>query len=182
MAEAVEVSCTYRNGLLPFAELVDVVADPYTIEGASLAEWAHREIAQRELEVPVRTRNAPVGADTYNEIASLVRQRPPALEEVAKRTTSAFLSDWAGRVRSGGLEYQFERFARYLRGGTLEPVMRFARVPLPDRYRAMRNSLDEEYGFYNDPFADEERLLRQEAMQEAEAWHRSSEEGWYYAD
>ena len=110
-----EVSCTCKDGLLPFAETVDVVADPYTVAGTPLAEWTLTAIADSSLEVPVRIRNPKVGPTIYDEVASLVGQRTPGLAEFPNLTTNILLLQWAERIRTGGLEYQFRRFADYLR-------------------------------------------------------------------
>jgi hypothetical protein len=159
-----------------------VVVDPYTIGGVSLAKWTRRAIAYWGLEASVKIRKAGVGAGVYDEIASFVGQRTPTLVEFSDRTRNDHLSDWAERVRTGGLEYQFERFANCLRTGTLEPVMQFARRHIRDRSEVRPDIVDNAYEYLEDLYENEEQLLRQESMQDAEAWRRSSEEGWYYAD
>ncbi len=181
-AQAVEVSCTCKDGLLSFAELVDVVADPYTIAGTRLAERTLNAVADSGLRVPVRIRNPKIGPAIYDEIASLVGQRTPGLAEFPNLTTNVFLLDWAERIRTGGLEYQFRRFADYLREGTLGPLEALARSAIRDEYGATPHYFDDPYDDFDAAYEDELSLLRQEAYEDAEAWQRSGDEGWYYAD
>ncbi len=179
-AQAVEVSCTCTTGLLPFDELCGVVVDPYTIEGASLAEWTRRAIADSRLDVPVRIRKPKIDVSVYDEMASLVRQRTPALTEIPNLTAHNLVLNWAERIPRR-LEYQFKRFAGYLRTGTLEPLAAQARTAVRDKYEAKPDyfyDLYEDYG----PYEEENRLIIQEFYQDAEAWNRSHDEGWYYAD
>lgn len=180
-ANAVEVSCTYKNGLLPFAKLLDVLVDPYTIEGTPLAEWTRRAIADSDLKVPVKNRKTKVDTGVYNEIASLIRRQTPALGEFPNLTVHGFLLNWAERIRTRNLEYQFKRFADYLRTGTLEPIAALTPAAAWVEYEAWA----EYYAtpeYFDDPYEEERSLLRQEAYQDADAWARSDDEGWYYAD
>lgn len=181
-AQAVEISCTCKDGLLSFAQTVDVVADPYTVAGTPLAEWTLNAIADSGLEVPVRIRNPKVGPAVYDEITSLVGQRTPRLAEFPTLTTNVFLLDWTERIRAGGLEYQFRRFADYLRAGTLEPLTALARSAVRDEYEATPRYFDHPYEDFDSAYEDELSLLRQEAYEDADGWARSGDEGWYYAD
>ncbi|MDQ3302312.1 MAG: hypothetical protein M3518_03045 [Actinomycetota bacterium] len=174
-AKAVEVSCTSKNGLVSFAKLLDVVVDPHTIEGIPLAEWTGRAFAGSGLKVPVKNRKTKVGANIYDEIALLIRQRTPALAEFPHLPEHDSLLDWAARVGARNLGYQFKRFADYLRTGTLEPLTRLARMSIRGEYGATPDYLD-------DPHEEERLLLSQEFYQDADAWQRSRDEGWYYAD
>ena len=170
-----EVSCTCKNGLLAFAELMDIVVDPYTLEGTPLAEWTRRAITGSNLKEPIKIRKTKILPDIYDEMASLVRQRTPTLEEFPNLAAHNTLIRWAERIRTGGLEYQFTRFADYLRNGTLEPLAELTRNVPQDEYEIMPH-------YFDDPYEEERARLVQEAYQDAEDWNRSSEEGWYYAD
>ena len=180
-ANAVEVSCTCKSGLLSFTKLFDVVVDPYRIEGVPLAEWAQRAVVNSDLKVPVRVRKTSVDASVYDEIASLVTQRTPTLAEFPSLTTRNSLASWAERIRTSGLEYQYARFADYLRIGTLDPLAELARTADRDDYEATLPLLDYSYEVDEDLY-EEETLYLQEIYEDAEAWSRSEDEGWYYPD
>ena len=180
-AQAVEVSCTCTTGLLPFNEVCDVAADPYTIEGRSLAKWTQRVIVNSGLKTSVRIRKPNVDVSIYDEMASLVRQRTPALRELPNLTAHADLLDWAERIHIRNLEYQFERYTDYLRIGTLKPIAAQALTTAQDEYKATPDYFYDPYKDY-DPYEEEKRLITQESYQDAEAWTRSHDEGWYYAD
>ncbi len=179
-AQAVEVSCTCTTGLLPLNEVRDVVVDPYTIEGTSLDAWARRAIAGASPDIPVRIRKPKIGASVYDEMASLVRQRTPALAEIPNLTAHDLVLKWSARIPRR-LEYQFKRYASYLRTGTLEPLAAHTRTAVRDDYEAKPDYFYDLYEDY-DPYEEENRLIVQEFYQDAEAWNRSHDEGWYYAD
>ncbi len=180
-AQAVEVSCTSTTRLLPLDELCDVVADPYTIEGRSLAKWTQRRIVDRGLKTSVKIRKPKIDASVYDEMASLVRQRTPALRELPNLTAHADLLDWAERIHKRNLEYQFARYTDYLRIGTLKPIAAQALTTTQNEYKATPDYFYDPYEDY-DPYEEENRLIVQEFYQDAEAWNRSHDEGWYYAD
>ncbi len=210
-AKAVEISCTSTTGLLPLDGLCDVVADPYTIEGISLAKWTQQTIANSGLKTSVIIRKPEVGGSVYDEVAFLVRQRTPSLAEFPNLTTQNFLLDWANRVRSRNLEYQFRRFAEYLRIGTLDPVAAQAQKAMRCEYKVKLGHINDSYEYFEsyedvdpdtyedvDPgtyedvdfgiFEDlgtdkeENRLIVEKYYQDAIAWNRSHDEGGYYAD
>ncbi len=140
-AVTVEVSCTGKLGKLSFANLCDVVVDPYTIAGTPLTIWTRRAIAGSGLKVPVETRRTDIVIGAYDDIASLVGQCTPTLAEFPNLTTNVFLLGWAERIRTGGLEYQFRRFADYLREGTLRPVTTLACTAIRDEHEVMPHHL-----------------------------------------
>lgn len=178
-AVAVEISCTCNEGLLSFVEPLEVIVDPYIIEETPLAIWTQRAIADPNLRVSVKIRKPKVDSDVYDKIASLVMQRTPPLSEFSNLTTDASVLAWSEQIRKRNLEYQFTRFADYLRVGTLEPL-----ASLGQRAQALRT--DREYealdDYFDDAHAEELALLSQEIYEDAEAWERSREDGWYYPD
>ena len=170
-----DVSCTCKDGLVSFAKLLDVVVDPYTIEGIPLAEWTQRAIAASGLGVSVKTRKPHIGTGVYDELASLIRWRTLALTEFPNLTTNDSLLGWAERACARNLEYQFTQFADSVQTGTLGPLTMLARPAPRDEYEAIPDHFD-------DPYEAELVLLRRELYQDADAWERSRDEGWYYPD
>lgn len=188
-ANAVEVSCTCKNSLLTFARVFDVLVDPYVILGDPLAQRTRRAMAGSGQEVPVKTRNTKIGSKIYNQLASLVRHRTPALTEFPGLTEHACLLEWAERIRTRGLEYNYIRFADYLRTGTLKPIAALALQTdkaeceqSPDHLYVYDSEGEDEPEDFYDSSGEEMGLLAQEREDNAEDWARSDNEGWYYAD
>jgi len=63
----------------------------------------------------------------YQEICYGVSQGWRSLEVVAKEAGSSDLEEWAEQLLELDLDYQFERFSKYLAEGTLDAVTRVFR-------------------------------------------------------
>jgi hypothetical protein len=85
---------------------------------------------------------------------------------------------WSRALLSRKLGYQFERFADYLRDGTLKPVMTELEGDVapnePNTAPVYSYGLHEDHEPYDDydPAEDERLLLLQEAHRDMEAWSR----------
>lgn len=59
-----------------------------------------------------------------NELVDILASEMPSLPDLSQNSNlSPELRDWAKRVIDRGIEYQFKRFAKYLRNGTLLPIL-----------------------------------------------------------
>lgn len=120
-----ETSCTYRNGLLPLEYVSVVWVDPYMLLNRPLYEWVNDVKKEFNTQFPVHNRRCTSEARErlYDEIARVVIERTPSLSEISRSTSvSGALREWAGQLIKADLEWQFRRFAQYLREGTLLPV------------------------------------------------------------
>jgi hypothetical protein len=116
-----EVSCIVDNERLSFAHLSEIQSDLYVINKISL----HEKV--RELKIANRL-NGTVSARRYNdgrlaikqEIANLNLNQLVSIPQIIANTTiSNGLRAYATRLQRGGIAWQYDRYARYLRGGTL---------------------------------------------------------------
>ncbi|MYB95632.1 hypothetical protein F4054_02815 [Candidatus Poribacteria bacterium] len=132
-AQAPEISCTVPDDVLSIQHVNFVGVDPYIINNRKLLDWVN-EIKQRESaqflirersHFPDRSRNS-----FYNQIADRIGEKIPSLHTLAQdNTCSQSLREWAEQIFH--LEWQFTRYATYLRDGTLK-LMRT--VSMPSKY------------------------------------------------
>jgi hypothetical protein len=117
-----EVSCTVPEGTLSLKHVAMVLVDPYILNDKPLREWVNQIKVRYRAEFPVHQRRCSSKAvdSLYNEIAGVIVDRTPTLMEIAHSPgASRPLQDWASRIMGTQLEWQFRRFANYLREGTL---------------------------------------------------------------
>ena len=96
--------------------------DPYTIGNRSLKAHVRAELERRRLGISVEARSIALGR-RYDELARLVRERTPTLAEIGSLSNRDQTKKWAAKVRQRNLDYQFTRYGKYLREGTLEPLL-----------------------------------------------------------
>ena len=123
-AQAPEISCTMPNSLLSIEYVNFVGVDPYIINNRKLLDWVD-EIKQKNLvqfstrersHFPERSRK-----DFYNQIAERIGEKIPSLCTLAHDSTCSLpLREWAEQISR--IEWQFQRYAKYLRDGTLKPL------------------------------------------------------------
>lgn len=116
-----EVSCTVPSGRLSLAHVVVIWVDPYTVNGRPLREHVQELVSAHGLSCPVVERRCcHERRDVYDELAALAVAETCAIDAILDRpTTSAALRELLHALRERDLEYQLDRYLRYLRAGTL---------------------------------------------------------------
>jgi hypothetical protein len=123
-----EISCTVTTGRLSTKHVGQAIVDPYTFPKETLLELVNEAKRQNRGCFDVRARRCrETGrASLYNELASLLFDGIPTLSHLcANAQLSNNLRDWCQTIIDNNLEYQYRRFARYLREGTLVPALGF---------------------------------------------------------
>lgn len=126
-AQTPEISCTVPSGMLSIQSVRRVRVDPYTVNGQSLHNWVYRiktSYGGPIFRVYERDRFKDSSRKSvYNEIAELIREEIPSLSTILQdHTCSQPLREWAKQILEVNLEWQFKRYAVYLREGTLKPM------------------------------------------------------------
>lgn len=130
-AQTPEVSCTVSSGILPIQSVKLVRVDPYVINDQKLLNHVDEIKRKYSLTFPVYERNRFQNSRKiiYNEITNRIGEEIPSLHAIIQDDTcSQPLQEWARQILYGDLEWQFKRYAMYLRDGTLKP-MRTAPMP-----------------------------------------------------
>ncbi len=125
-AQDPEISCTVPDGLLSVKYTIVVWVDPYVVNNHELHNWVDRIKRKYQAEFHIRLRSCQDNSRTslYNEIAERITERIPLLSTLMQdETCSPLLRNWARQIDTENLGWQFQRYAEYLRGGTLR-VMR----------------------------------------------------------
>jgi hypothetical protein len=117
-----EISLTAEEGYIGFEYVDRVIVDPYEIGGTRLRQSVEQLLRRNGVAAPVFERRSSVGAERYNELASLVAERTPPLQRAQDWDVSDELKAWAATILARDLGYQFNRYANYLRAGTLNPL------------------------------------------------------------
>ncbi|MCY3551628.1 MAG: hypothetical protein OXH39_14305 [Candidatus Poribacteria bacterium] len=131
-AQTPEISCTVSSGVLSIQKVRLVRVAPYMVNGRSLRNWAD-SIKKRhgaQFSIYERTHFQDNSRKLlYNEIVEQIGEEIPSLYAITQdNTCTQPLREWARQISQGDLEWQFKRYATYLRDGTLK-LMRTASLP-----------------------------------------------------
>ncbi len=120
-AKTPEVSCTVENERLSFNHLEKIEVDPYVINQQNLFDKV-RTLKQRYgVNGAVWRRHYQEGRlEIAQELADLLSQGLVTTNDIIhNERTSEGLRDWVARINRGRVDWQFDRFAKYLRIGTI---------------------------------------------------------------
>ncbi len=130
-AQDPEISCTVPNGVLSVKYIIAVWVDPYAVNNQDLRDWVDKIKRKYRAEFHIHLRNCQDNSRTslYDEIAERIIEKTPSLNALMQdETCSPLLRNWARQIHMADLEWQFQRYAEYLRENTLR-VMREAVMP-----------------------------------------------------
>ena len=96
-----------------------VRVEPYHIQGKLLKNWVEYTKSARSYPFPIYERdNPPIYAQ---ELVNILTQTMPSLSDLYQnQNISIELRNWAKKLSEKDLAYQFNRFAKYLRVGTID--------------------------------------------------------------
>ena len=118
-----EVSCTVKTGCLSFSELSRIVVDQYELDGVRLIDLVRLDLRNFGLQAGIQSRwyRGDMGRQQIlSDLARVLSAGPANVNEfLAIADLSEQSASWGRRVVRGNLSWLFERFARYLRTGTL---------------------------------------------------------------
>jgi len=122
-ASAPEISCTVVSGIFPLHHLDLVRVEPYIIQECRLRVKVEEIISKSGVAFRVFERDrCPAYTD---ELVKILESGVPSLQDLSDNPkVSQELRDWAKRVINKRIEYQFNRFAKYLYNGTILPILR----------------------------------------------------------
>ena len=130
-AQGPDISCTVPDDILPAKYTIVVWVDPYVINNQRLYDWVDKIKKKYRANFRIHLRNCQDNSrnSLYNEIAERIIEKTPSLNALMQdETCSQLLRNWARQIHTEKLEWQFQRYAEYLRESTLR-VMRKAVVP-----------------------------------------------------
>lgn len=118
-----EISCTTEQGKLTFAQLDSIVVDSHVVNDSQLLNAVEQCCRDAGVRTRIWPRRYRPGANREAILADLGRVGLAGAADLAGFAATADLSeqsrDWAGRLVAGNLGWQFDRYLRYLREGTL---------------------------------------------------------------
>ena len=122
-AQTPEISCTVSSDVVSMQRIKFVRVDPYVVNNQRLRNWADKIKQEYNVRFPIYERNRFQNSRglLYNQIAERISEGFPSLSPIVQDSTcSPLLREWAEQITH--LEWQFQRYAKYLRDGTLEPM------------------------------------------------------------
>lgn len=111
-----EVSCTVETRLIKLDYLTSVVVDPLKYNGRDLVEVVTEYLQGHDKILGTMVTRTTHQSERYNALIKAVAEGVAGIEELTKISE---LSEWASSVSDIGLGWQVDRFATYLREGTL---------------------------------------------------------------
>ena len=120
-AQTPEVSCIVKNEKLTFKHLSSIIVDPYIINDTNLKDSVDKIKKQYQLPGTIWARRYKEGRiEIKQELATLLVEDFVSITElVDNQNNSENIRDWARRIQNGNVTFFYNRFARYLRTGTL---------------------------------------------------------------
>jgi hypothetical protein len=118
-----EVSCTIQNELISFNDLAYIVVDSYTKEGVRLLDIVESLTQQHAVAVRALARRYRDGANRERILRDVVRQSDSQTLTLERFSDASGLAQetraWIDRLLVSKLGWQFDRYAKYIRRGTL---------------------------------------------------------------
>ena len=120
-ATSPEVSLTVEDEKISFRHLDKIIVDPYIVSEKKLKDKIENLKQTYLLNAPIWERRYSEGRQKIQqELVDLLLHKTVTIEEIIQtEKTSQELKDWARRVNKGGINWQYDRFAEYLRLGTI---------------------------------------------------------------
>lgn len=123
-ASSPEVSCSTNTGVLSFDELSDIKVDPYVLENTSLVQLVSNLANRSNLNANINERYMRTDrkGEFISIMANLLSESEITVNDILNNMLlPEFMRDYAIRIQTHA--YQFNRFARYLREGTILEVL-----------------------------------------------------------
>ena len=122
-----EISCSVKSGRLSIQHVSLIRVDAYGVSDTALVDQVKKHLPSHGHEVRVYERSYYNGRkQLLDELVELIICDPAmSLNKLAGRTASSDgLRAWADQLRDRDLNWSFSRYARYLRSGTLDPMLK----------------------------------------------------------
>src|SRR5262249_30592521 len=126
-ADEPEVSCTVRSGVLSMRHIEMTLVDPYSFPQQPFVRAVSDLVSRFKVPGKLRERTCKVAIrkSLYGELAEIVVDGVPRVEDLSKNPSlSPALRGWCETIENQKLGWQFKRYARYLREGTLLPLLK----------------------------------------------------------
>lgn len=119
-ASSPELSCSGQNELFELKYLYKIIVDAYRIDGVSLYEKVNDVKRENNIGGQLKIRSYKEGRkEIKQELANLLVNEFVTPKQITDSDVSGDLKDWANRIIRGQMKFFYNRFAKYLRNGTL---------------------------------------------------------------
>lgn len=120
-----EISCSFKELLIPMNQVSHVLIDPYVFQSMSLidivAEWLETQGVKLVLKVRGYQKDR---GELYNELASILSDGIISLQDLRRLPqASNRLKEWVNNIQGKNASKQWPRYACYFYKGTLKSLM-----------------------------------------------------------
>ncbi|MGH2639876.1 MAG: hypothetical protein ACRDF4_11465 [Rhabdochlamydiaceae bacterium] len=119
-----EMHCIFPEELLPLKYVEKIIVDPYIIRDKRLINWVDEEQRAQKISIELCLRivngQPRISKNDYNELSDIIINFSPSFDSLVQNS-SPVLQKWAQSILN--IDWQYERFARYLLEGTLRPLL-----------------------------------------------------------
>ncbi len=125
-ARSPEINCSFPGEYLPIRYIQSIKVDPYNFEGELLINLVAFLIKSHKFlcELRIRRCKCTPRIALYNEILQIIFEELPSFQQILlSDNSSEDMKTWIMQLHKANLEYQFGRFASYLREGTIFPAL-----------------------------------------------------------
>lgn len=126
LAKSPEINCSYARGVIPMNYVSQIMVDPYCFSNQRLLDlvMSLTHLCNFQIRTRIRKCKCIERILVYKEIAEASASKIPTLEELATlENGSQELKRWVAQMQVNSLEWQLNRFAGYLREGTILPAL-----------------------------------------------------------
>ena len=116
-----EMNCTIPNQIASFQHLSYLIVDPYDFSGRSLTDITNDLLNQHKIEKECKTRIGGVERmRMYNYLLEQIRNGVDSVNDLMNY--DRYCKKWIDGILENKLDWQFSRYAQYLREGTIKEV------------------------------------------------------------
>lgn len=126
-----EISLTIQGNLLQFSsKLIEIIVDPYLIDGTSLIYKVSQKLLHSDIQTfPHKRRLEGNPGKLIPEIVDILKEGIPTVNELeALPNLSCEFKEWINKLKKNNLCQQWINYAKYLRNGTILPMLEEMRI------------------------------------------------------
>lgn len=119
-ATSPEINCRFKNSLIPSSYIRHIKVDQYDLQKTTLIKLVSELLKKYKLSIETSIRYTKTRYKLNDEIAKIISEKTPSFEGLRGiEGISKNLVIWIDQLEAANLEYQYVRYAKYLREGTL---------------------------------------------------------------
>jgi hypothetical protein len=121
-----EISCNISAEHIGVEHFTKILVDPIEFKGQKLTNWVHSFASDKDETLASLVKQH--GSKRSEELNQIIDAIATGVSDLKSLTAKPDLKEWAEKCLTNGIDYQFSRYARYLREGTLTQLEKLSQV------------------------------------------------------